>query len=408
MESEAKGQQNCLERFGRLFNQFAAHSGLLSLLLAPGVNDKMKIPKFSPTSISFHSELKRRISEYFKEVGKSPTGNYQLFIKAILLLAAFLCLYIHLVFFTPVIWVGVAECILLGGLAASIGFNVMHDGMHGSFSRYKWLNHLAGLSLNFLGGNNFMWKTKHNIVHHTYTNIDGVDDDIEAKPFLRLCETQKHYRVHRYQHWYFWAAYSLLYLWWVFVTDYKKYFRRRVGPTPIGKMTLPDHLSFWAFKLLHAFLFVILPILTAGPIAWLIGFTIYALVAGFILSIVFQLAHIVEQTGFPLVNSNTGKMEDEWAIHQLKTTANFATRNKLISWWMGGLNFQIEHHLFPRISHVHYPAISKIIKKACEEFGLPYLEYPKMRLAVVSHVSYLKQLSRKQNVQIRQTVHIGQ
>jgi linoleoyl-CoA desaturase len=82
-------------------------------------------------------------------------------------------------------------------------------------------------------------------------------------------------------------------------------------------------------------------------------------------------------------------------LHQFKTTANFATRNKFISWWMGGLNFQIEHHLFPRISHIHYPAISKIIKKACEDFGMPYIEYRQMRRAVVSHVNYLKSLSRK-------------
>ncbi|HRF18380.1 MAG TPA: fatty acid desaturase, partial [Chitinophagaceae bacterium] len=112
-------------------------------------------------------------------------------------------------------------------------------------------------------------------------------------------------------------------------------------------------------------------------------------------SIVFQLAHTVEHTHFPQANPETHKMEDEWAIHQLKTTANFATSNKLISWWVGGLNFQIEHHLFPKISHVHYPAISKIIKKACKDFNIPYIEYPKMRLAVASHVSHLKNLSRK-------------
>ena len=132
-----------------------------------------------------------------------------------------------------------------------------------------------------------------------------------------------------------------------------------------------------------------------GFMPWLIGFLTAGLFAGFVLSIVFQLAHTVEHTHFPVANVDTNKLEDEWAVHQLKTTANFATNNKLISWWVGGLNFQIEHHLFPKISHVHYPAISKIIKKACAEFNIPYIEYPKMRIAVASHVSYLKQLSRK-------------
>jgi linoleoyl-CoA desaturase len=357
----------------------------------------MASPKFSHTlqSQSFHSELKKRISDYFSTAGKASTGNIYLYAKAIILVISFLLLYVHLVFYTPVIWLAIVECIILGGLTAAIGFNIMHDGLHGSFSRYKWVNEMAGLSLNFLGANNFMWRSKHNIIHHTYTNIEGIDDDIEAKPLLRLCETQKYYKIHRFQHWYFWFAYSLLYIWWVFFTDYKKYFLGRIGPTSLTKMSVPDHFSFWGFKLLHAFIFVAVPISTLGFTTWLIGFLIYSMFTGVVLSIVFQLAHTVEHTDFPKANVDTNKMEDEWAIHQLKTTANFATRNRLISWWVGGLNFQVEHHLFPRISHVHYPEISKIIRKACQDFGVPYIEYPKMRLAVVSHIKHLKNLSRK-------------
>ncbi len=355
----------------------------------------MASPKFSPDKNSFHSELKKRISDYFIQAGKSSTGNFSLYFKAVLIVLSFLFVYVHLVFYTPVIWLAITECIVLGGLTAAIGFNVMHDGMHGSFSRFKWVNQMAGLSLNFLGANNFMWKSKHNIIHHTYTNIEGIDDDIEAKPLLRLCETQKHYKIHRFQHWYFWAAYSLLYIWWVFFTDYKKYFSGKIGSTPLTKMKIGEHISFWGFKLLHAFIFVAVPIYTLGFSTWVIGFVIYGCFAGFVLSIFFQLAHTVEDTHFVQASAQQGKIEDEWALHQLKTTANFATRNRLISWWVGGLNFQVEHHLFPRISHVHYPAISKIIKKACEDFGFPYIEYPKMRLAVVSHVTHLKNLSRK-------------
>ena len=355
----------------------------------------MNIPKFASGPQSFHSELKRRITAYFEEVGKSTTGNTSLFIKAIILVVSFLAVYVHLVFFTPTTWLALVECVVLGGLTAAIGFNVMHDGAHGSFSRYKWINDLAALSVNFLGANNFMWKTKHNVIHHAYTNVDGVDDDIDARPILRLCETQKHYKVHRYQHFYFWAAYSLLYIWWVFVTDYKKYFTKRIGSMPIKKMNKWDHISFWGFKVVHAVLFIALPIYTVGFMPWLVGFLVSGLVSGFVLSIVFQLAHTVEHTHFPVVDETSGKIEDEWAVHQLKTTANFATRNRIISWLVGGLNFQIEHHLFPKISHVHYPAISKIIKNACADFGIPYIEYPKMRLAVASHVSHLRHLSRK-------------
>jgi len=354
----------------------------------------MNIPKFSNVQHSFHSDLKTKISEYFLEVGQSTTGNYKLFLKAVILMVTFILVYIHLVFFTPVVFWQILESVLLGGLVAAIGFNVMHDGAHGSFSKYKWVNKLAAFSLNILGGNSFMWNMKHNVIHHAYTNVDGIDDDIDIQPWLRMSSTQKKYKMHKYQHLYFWILYSLLYIFWIFVFDYKKYFKGKVGNMPVKKMTLNDHFIFWGFKAVHLFLFVGLPIYMLGLESWLISFIIFSLVAGFVLSIVFQLAHTVEHTAFPVADSATGKMEDEWAIHQIKTTANFATKNKIITWLVGGLNFQIEHHLFPKISHVHYPAIRKIIKKACEDRGLPYIEYRKLWSAIVSHVTFLRQMGR--------------
>ncbi|WP_215225390.1 fatty acid desaturase family protein [Echinicola shivajiensis] len=354
----------------------------------------MATPKFSRPDISFHLELKKRIGSYFKEIGCSQTGNSQLFIKATILVVAFILLYVHLLFFTPHWAIAIFECVILGALTASIGFNVMHDGAHGSFSKYHWLNKAAGMSINFLGANVFMWKTKHNVVHHSYTNVEGVDDDMNARPFLRLCPAQKRYKIHRFQHYYFILTYSLLYLYWVFFTDYKKYVTKKVGPVPIQKMKTMDHVSFWGFKLIHAALFIALPIYLLGFLPWVIGFTVYGLFAGLMLTVVFQLAHSLEETSFPIPDVQTNKMEDEWAIHQLKTTANFATNNKVISWVLGGLNFQVEHHLFPKISHIHYPAISKIIKQACLEYNIPYLEHPKMRLAFVSHVKHLRVLGR--------------
>jgi linoleoyl-CoA desaturase len=354
----------------------------------------MSSPKFPKLPASFHSELKSKISEYFKQKGRSTTGNFKLYFKAVLLVVALIAVYTHLVFFTPpAIW-AITECVILGCLTAAVGFNVMHDGAHGSFSRFKWVNSIASNFANFLGASQHMWKMKHNVIHHTYTNIHGMDDDIEARPLLRLCDEQPRYKIHKYQHFYFWAAYSLLYIYWIFVTDYKKYFTHKIGSVTLRKMTLNEHLSFWFYKAAHAFIFVFLPIYMVGFLPWMIGFLSMGLVAGFVLSIVFQLAHTVEHTHFPLPDIATNKMEDEWAIHQVKTTANFATRNKVVSWLVGGLNFQIEHHLFPKISHVHYPAISKIIRQVCQDYGIPYIEYPKVRYAVASHIHFLKQMGR--------------
>lgn len=356
----------------------------------------MATPKFAtPPPPSFHAELKSRINNYFKETGKKPTGNAVLYSKAIILMVSFIALYVHLVFYTPAVWIALLECVLLGGVVSAIGFNIMHDGGHGSFSTNKWLNDVAAFSLEVLGGSSFMWNMKHNVIHHAYTNIDGVDDDIDIQPWMRMSTTQPKYRLHKYQHIYFWILYSLLYILWVFVMDFQKYFKSRIGAMPLKKMSIWDHVVFWAFKVFYLFLFVVLPIYLLGFTSWLVGYLVFGIVTGLVISIVFQLAHTVEHTHFPMPNEATGKMADEWAIHQLKTTANFAPRNKVISWLVGGLNFQVEHHLFPKISHVHYPQISRIIKQTCQEFGVPYIEYPKMRHAVASHVAFLKEMGRK-------------
>jgi linoleoyl-CoA desaturase len=352
----------------------------------------MSTPKFKNTKGStFHQELKKRVQNYFTENNIKQTGNFSLYFKAILLWSSYIFLYVHLVFFTPVLWMATIECILMGGLTAAIGFNVMHDGGHGSFSNSKFWNKIAAFSVNGLGASMLMWNNKHNIIHHTYTNIDGVDDDIEIKPLLRMCPTQKKYKVHRFQHFYVWFLYSLLLIIWVFLTDYQKYFKQKVGIVPIKKMSIFDHFAFWIAKIGYYFMMIALPIYMIGFTNWLVGFLILSMFAGFVLSIVFQLAHTVEETAFPTPVDNNN-IENEWAIHQVETTANFATKNKLISWLVGGLNFQIEHHLFPKISHVHYPEISKIIKRTCEEFDVKYIEYKRMRDAVISHALHLKKM----------------
>jgi len=354
----------------------------------------MTTPKFINNRSAFHQELKKRVQQYFDDHKKPLTGNFKLYFKAILLCASYFAICIHVIFFTPPVLWAILECVLLGILTAAIGFNVMHDGSHGSFSKSKSVNKMAALSMNFLGASSIMWGIKHNILHHTYTNVDGIDDDIEAKPWLRLCATQKRYKMHRFQHYYFWFLYCLLYIVWVFKTDYDKYFKSKIGEVPIRKLTAKEHIGFWAAKIGHFVGMVLVPIFVLGFVKWLIGFLIISMTAGFILSIVFQLAHTVEHTHFPLPVADTNKIENEWAIHQAETTANFATKNKWLSWYVGGLNFQIEHHLFPKISHVHYPAISKIIKQTCNEFGIQYVEYKKMRHAIASHTSYLKKLGR--------------
>ena len=358
------------------------------------IKETIGTPKFPVTTKSLHAELKRRVNEYLEQQEVVGTGNFKLYSKAIILITLFLITYVHLIFFTPPIFFAIIESVFFGCLIAAIGFNVMHDGSHGSFSKYAWLNKLASSSISVLGASRFMWGMKHVTIHHTYTNIDGVDDDIEVGALMRLAPTQKHYLIHRFQHVYFWFLYMLLYIFWIFFADYKKYFSKKIGSISFKSMTIGEHIEFWAVKAYHAIVFVILPIYMLGWVSWLVGFLIATFVAGFVLSIVFQLAHTVDETEFPMPIMPENRMPDEFAAHQIQTTANFATKNKLVSWLVGGLNFQIEHHLFPKISHVHYPAISKIVKEACADFKLKYIEYPTVASAIKAHVIYLKSMSK--------------
>ena len=218
-------------------------------------------PKFKNiTGINFHKELKQRVNNYFVETKKKSTGNFSLYFKAVLFWTLYVALYIHVLFFTPGTWWAIAECFLMGGLTAAIGFNVMHDGGHGSFSDNPFWNKIAAFSVNGLGASMLMWNNKHNIVHHTYTNIDGIDDDIEIKPLLRMCPTQKKYMIHRFQHIYVWFLYTLLLIIWVFGTDYTKYFRRKVGSVPIKKFSSFDHFAFWTAKVFYYTFMIALPI----------------------------------------------------------------------------------------------------------------------------------------------------
>jgi len=355
----------------------------------------MAVPKFPKSGNSFHVELKNRINDYFATTNQSVTGGMRIYSKAVILYAALIYCYIQVVFFTPAsIWLDILLCIAIGALISGVGFNVMHDGGHGSFSKSHTVNKIAAYSAEIVGASQFMWNMKHNIIHHAFTNIDGVDDDIDAKPFLRMASTQKKYKMHKFQHLYFWMFYSILHIYWTLLSDYKKYFSGKIGMMPLKKMKLTDHVLFWGFKAVYYTLFIVIPIIQLGFEKWIIGYLIFSLTAGLILSVVFQLAHTVEDTEFPMPDESTGKLSDEWAVHQLKTTANFATNSKIISWYVGGLNFQVEHHLFPKISHVHYPAINKIVKQACKEYNVTYIEYKRMYQAFISHVSFLKHMGQ--------------
>jgi linoleoyl-CoA desaturase len=349
---------------------------------------------FANSKSPFYSALKKEVNQYFKDKNLSPWGNWKLYIKAIVFLTLTLAFYTWLVFFTPVWYVALPLCALLGLNLAFIGFNVMHDACHGSYSSKKWVNDLMGYSMNFLGSNAHMWKTKHNVVHHTFTNIDGIDDDIMKIPVLRHTETQKKLKMHRYQHIYSSLIYALTIHFWVWLMDFIKYFSGKVVVTPIKDFTVKEHIIFWVSKLWYVGFYIALPLYMVGFTKFIIGFMVMNAFFGLVLSLVFQLAHVVEKAHFEEAIGRDKQIDKEWAVHQVITTCNFATHNKVISWFLGGLNFQIEHHLFPKVSHVHYPEISRIVERICQEHNVTYNNYSTVTSAVASHYKVMRDLGR--------------
>jgi len=351
---------------------------------------------FDNRNNQFYQSLKVSVDQYFEKKGIKRTGDRRLYIKTILLIGASIALYCSLMFFRMPAIPALLVCALLGFTFASIGFGVMHDANHGSYSTRPWLNDMLGLSLNALGASSFFWKQKHNIIHHTYTNVDGLDDDIAKSPIIRQCETQKWVPAHRIQHLYLLPVYALSTIFWVFIMDFTKYFSRKIYRTDAWKMNLKNHIIFWGTKASFVTFYMLLPILVWGFGAWLLGFFTLHVVMGLTLSLVFQLAHVVENTEFEnIALDETKHIETAWAEHELKTTSNFAMNNKVISWFVGGLNYQIEHHLFPRVSHVHYPAISKIVMQKCKEYNLPYNKYNTLTEALLSHFKVMRMLGQK-------------
>lgn len=354
-----------------------------------------KIKFINRNKTHFYDTLKERVDKYFTDNHISKHGNITMVIKTIVMLSLY---FIPLVIIytnpTNILLMWVCSATMGIGLAG-IGMGIMHDANHDAYSSNNTLNKIIAFALTIGGGNNRNWKTQHNILHHTYTNIHEYDKDIDNKVILRFSPAGKKRFIQRFQIIYVFFFYAIMTLYWITAKDIAQYFQFNINglhrDSTSQKVITLLKLLFW--KAVYFTYIIVLPIVMLH-IPWqyvLIGFLTLHTVAGLILSIVFQLAHVVEGAKFPLPDEK-GNIENEWAIHQLETTADFARRNKLITFFVGGLNFQIEHHLFPRICHIHYPAIAPIVEATAKEFGLKYIYNDTVWKALKSHLSVISKL----------------
>lgn len=358
----------------------------------------MKTVKFiNKDKRQFTAALRENVNAYFQKKGISQKGNWTMLLKALAMLSLYFGPFVMLLIFPMNPWLILPISILMGIGMAGIGMSVMHDAVHGSFSNFAWLNKLFGTSMYFIGGNTFNWKIQHNLLHHTYTNIEGLDEDIDPKGMLRLSVQSKLKWVHKFQHIYAFFLYCLMTLSRT-VNEFKQLYRynkkgitRQQGSTPKKEMLL-----LTVTKIAYFAVFLVLPLLIA-PFSWwvlLLGFLTMHFTAGIFMSTVFQMAHVVEEATQPTANAE-GVIEKEWTVHELETTANFARKSRIFGWMIGGLNYQVEHHLFPYISHIHYRAISPIVKQTAQEYGIRYNENKTFFGAIASHIRMLRKLGHQ-------------
>lgn len=352
---------------------------------------------------SFHQAVMARVNSYFNEKGISPYANTHMWVKTAVMLTLYFAPYAFIVAGSGAtnLWVFYGLWALMAMGMIGIGTSVMHDAHHGTYSPKKWVNKSIGAILEIIGGYTLTWKIQHNQLHHTYTNITGLDEDIDSIKLLRFSPRQPRYWFHRYQYIYTWFFYTLMTLFWMTAKDYiqviryHKYDLLKTHKSSLAKALL----MLTVYKLLYYSYVMALPVLFSG-VAWyhvVFGFLFMHSIAGLTLSCIFQPAHIIAESTFqrPVKGANGDIIEEPWAVHETKNTADFAPTNVFLTWFIGGLNYQIEHHLFTRICHVHYPKLAPIVKKTAEDFNIPYHVEPSFFAAVKAHARMLKNLGRE-------------
>lgn len=362
--------------------------------------------KFPRVKQDFFVTLNQRVNDYFKNNNISRQANAHMIIKSIFMFALYFTPYALIISGAVTSGWGVIALVVAMGLGvAGIGLSVMHDANHGAYSNKAWVNNLIGYSLNLIGANAFNWKVQHNVLHHTYTNVHDADEDISPRGILRMHPSSEWKPFHRFQHLYAWFFYGLMTIVWILVKDFVRIIRYQKDG--LVKKQKTNALTEWTILLVSKAVFVgyifVVPVLLT-PYAWwqiLLGIMGMHYIAGFILAIIFQPAHVIDGTEYPEPDQE-GVLENTWAIHQLHTTTNFAHSNRILSWYVGGLNYQVEHHLFPNICHVHYRKISKIVRETAHEFGLPYKSEPTFISALAGHTRLLKELGKRPAMAVSQ------
>lgn len=343
-------------------------------------------------NIGFRKELNKRVDAYFKSENINTRDNAAMYLKSTILLGLVVSAWIFTLFSPDVIWMKILGCILMGMGFAGVGFSVGHDANHGGYSSRKWVNNAFGLTYDFIIGlSSYLWRYRHNFLHHTYTNILGHDVEIDGDGLVRMSPGREHKWYHRFQHLWINFVYAIIPFYWSIADVHLILFKRKYHEHDIPKPNSLQLLILLGAKFVWLGLYVGIPFLLGySPLQIIIGLCIVNMLYGLLICNIFMLAHVLEPAEFIEPNFPENTIDDEWAIFQIKTTVDFAPKNSFLNWYLGGLNYQVVHHLFPHICHIHYPKIAPILTQVCAEYGVKYSVYPTFGKALAANYRWLK------------------
>lgn len=343
---------------------------------------------------AFQTELRRRVDDYFRTTGRPKRGGWRMIAKTAIILACFAASYLLLVFAAQTAWQGLALAVLLGLFTAFVGMNIQHDAGHQAYCDRAWVNRLMAMTLDLIGGSSFVWHWKHTVIHHRYVNITWYDNDINLGPLGRLSPHHRRLWYHRWQHIYLWLFYGMEAMKLQLLDDFRYVVKGRLGYHRIPRPRGWELAGFIAGKAVFFGWTVAIPLLLHPWWIVLFYYVVAAAVVGIVMVSVFVMPHCVGGADFPLPPPGAGRLDRPWAVHQAQATLNFARQSRVLTWLLGGLNYHKEHHLFPLICHVNYPALAPMVEQTCRDFGVPYKEHPSFLAGLAAHYRWLREMGR--------------
>jgi linoleoyl-CoA desaturase len=372
-------------------------------VMAEELTPRKSSPEANPSGVlklefgkdtGFQTELRRRVDEWFLQTGRPKRGGWRMHLKTAIILGFFAASYVLLVFVAHTAWLGIPLAVVLGLSTTMIGFCIQHDGGHQAYSERRWVNRMTAMSLDVIGGSSYVWHWKHSVIHHMYVNITGYDSDIDLDGLGRVSPHYPRRWYFRWQRFYIWPFYGLETIKLQLLDDFRYVITGFLGNHRIPRPTGWELVIFIVGKVIFFSLMLAIPLLLHSLWIVLFYYAVVSFVLGNVMTLVFIMPHCAGDADFPLPNPDTGRIDNPWAVHQAQVTLDFARRNRVLTYLLGGLNYHKEHHLFPLICHVNYPAISKIVEETCRDFGIRYKEHKSFQAGLASHYRWLREMGR--------------